>query len=53
MNSLILYIERELTATFSVDSIIDDFNNFKMAEISFSEHLLLLFKYNWNTPLSS
>ena len=35
MNSLILYIEREITAMFSADLIIDDFNNFKMVDFHF------------------
>jgi hypothetical protein len=29
MDSLMLYIEREIAATFSIDSIIDDFRNMK------------------------
>ena len=35
-DSLILYIEREIAATFSTDSIIDNFNNVKKRRLLFS-----------------
>ena len=35
-DSLILYIEREIATTFSIDSIIDDFSNVKTHRLLFS-----------------
>jgi hypothetical protein len=34
-NSLMLYIEREITVTFSTDSIIDDFRDMKEQKVPF------------------
>ena len=34
-DSLILYIENDIVSTFSLDSIIDDFENLKECRISF------------------
>jgi hypothetical protein len=41
MDSLILYIEREITVTFCADSIIDAFNNVKMLRFLFSQKITL------------
>ena len=35
MDSLMLYIERDITLTFSLDSIIDDFEDLKECQIPF------------------
>jgi hypothetical protein len=35
-DSMLLYIEREITQLFSTDSIIDDFNNVKTRRLLFS-----------------
>ena len=36
MDSLMLYIEKDIALTFSLDSIIDDFEDLKECRISFS-----------------
>ena len=34
--SLMLYIEKDITSTFSLDSIVDDFENLKKRRVPFS-----------------
>ncbi len=36
IGSMLLYIEREITKSFSTDSIIDDFSNVKTRRLLFS-----------------
>ena len=36
MDSLILYIEKDIVLTFSLDSVIDDFKNLKERQVPFS-----------------
>ena len=35
-DSLMLYIEKDIVSTFSLDSIVDDFENLKERRVSFS-----------------
>ena len=35
-NSLMLYIEKDIALTFSLDSVIDDFENLKERQVPFS-----------------
>lgn len=36
MDSLMLYIEKDIVSTFSLDSIVDDFENLKERQVPFS-----------------
>ena len=41
MDSLMLYIEKDIALTFSLDSIIDDFEDLKECRVPFSKMIVL------------